>query len=90
MVGSKRKSKIDVNSYQILLQLLIKSRKKIASRVDIVNKIKGIFVQATEFLIEFGTQVDWNRFGGHITQSLNLFLVFIDAVMSVSGQGLLR
>lgn len=88
MVGSKRKSKIDVNSYQILLQLLIKSRKKIASRVDIVNKIKGIFVQATEFLIEFG--IDWNRFGGHITQSLNLFLVFIDAVMSVSGPGLLR
>ncbi len=59
-------------------------------KVMLEGETKGVFVQATDFLIEFGTQGDCDKFGLHITQSLNLFSVFIDAVMSVSGQGLLR
>ncbi len=39
VVASKKGSKFDAKSYQILLQLLIKSRKKISSRVELVNKI---------------------------------------------------
>ncbi len=51
---------------------------------------KGTFVQATDFLMEFGTQGDWDKFGKHILHYLDHFSVFIDAVMGVSGQGLLQ
>eukprot|EP00986_Skeletonema_menzelii_P006158 scaffold2330_cov136-Skeletonema_menzelii.AAC.9 len=51
---------------------------------------KDILVQATAFLIEFGTQDDWGKFGKHILKQLTLFSVFIDAVMSESGPEMLR
>ena len=49
-----------------------------------------MFIQATDFLIDFGTQNEWDKFGKHIIQRMNLFSVFIDAVISVSGERLLR
>jgi len=51
---------------------------------------KGVFIQATDFLVDFGTQNEWDKFGKHIIQSMNLFSVFIDAVIGVSGERLLR
>ena len=50
---------------------------------------KNAFIQATQILINFGAQDDWDRFGSYTILHLDLFSVFIDAVMSESGPGLL-
>ncbi len=60
------------------------------SKAILEGERKGVFIQATDFLIDFGTQNEWDKFGKHIIQRMNLFSVFIDAVISVSGERLLR
>jgi len=51
---------------------------------------KDMFIQAAAFLIEFGTQNDFDRFGKLSIKSVDLFSVFINAVLDTSGQELLR
>eukprot|EP00984_Skeletonema_dohrnii_P019249 scaffold9166_cov123-Skeletonema_dohrnii-CCMP3373.AAC.3 len=51
---------------------------------------KDMFIQAAAFLIEFGTQNNFDRFGKLPIKSVDLFSVFINAVLDTSGQELLR
>ena len=51
---------------------------------------KDMFIQATTFLIQFGTQADYDKFGKYVIKRIGLFSAFINAVMSVSGADLLR
>ncbi len=71
--------------------LRVKSFPYHTSRDFLKGERKGIFIQATQFLIDFGTQGDWDKFGKHILQHKDLFSVFVDAaIMSVRGPRLLR
>ena len=60
------------------------------SETKLKGESKSKFVQATAFLIEFGTQDDWDKFGKHIIKNLKLFSAFIDAVMNENRLELLR
>eukprot|EP00985_Skeletonema_marinoi_P002537 scaffold1048_cov135-Skeletonema_marinoi.AAC.8 len=64
------------------------------SRHDVKAKLEGegkdMFIQAVAFLIEYGTQHDFDRFGKLPIKSVDLFSTFINTILDVSGQGLLQ
>jgi len=49
-----------------------------------------LFVQATVFSMDFGTQSVWNKLGCWAIRTQDLFSAFIGAIMNVRGHGLLR
>eukprot|EP00984_Skeletonema_dohrnii_P014960 scaffold6403_cov128-Skeletonema_dohrnii-CCMP3373.AAC.11 len=51
---------------------------------------RDVFIQASAFVIEFGAQTQWDEFGKYAIRTMDLFSAFINAVVSVRGQGLLR
>eukprot|EP00984_Skeletonema_dohrnii_P014955 scaffold6403_cov128-Skeletonema_dohrnii-CCMP3373.AAC.6 len=59
-------------------------------KVTLEGERKDMFIQAAAFLIEFGTQHDFDRFGKWSIRYLDLFSDFINAVLDTSGQELLR
>ena len=69
-------------------------RAKSFSRSESEAKLKGegkdILIQATAFVTEYGTQNDWDEFGKYTIMSVDFFSAFTNAVLDVSGQGLLR
>ena len=86
------------NKYESLQSYLVEFASDFAERAgyfgncfrELEGESKDKFIQATTFLIQFGTQADYDKFGKYVIKSIDLFSAFVNAVMSVSGAGLLR
>eukprot|EP00985_Skeletonema_marinoi_P002535 scaffold1048_cov135-Skeletonema_marinoi.AAC.6 len=55
------------------------------SEATLKGEEKDTFIEAAAFVIEYGTQTEWDKFGKWSIKTMDLFSAFIDAAMNVRG-----